>query len=209
MTRGSIVRFKTNSTGGANLRQPGKVLIPMFATNQMFRCAIFSLFFAGLFLLAGATDAAAQVKWRTATEKELATLIPARAPVEKEQIETELRTASGVTTGKGQFIAGVVIITAGYAADGKYSHFFIVKAPIRIGEMTLNAGEYVFGYRRLDGDHLEVKFYEASTGKQLGLVQARREPARGPIRSLLITPPSDGAGMIQLGRFVFDFSVLK
>jgi len=175
----------------------------------MLRRLILFPLFAGLFLIVTASAVMAQAKWRTATEKELAALIPSRAPVEKEQIETELRTASGVTTGKGQFIAGVVIITAGYAADGKYSHFFIVQAPIRIGEMTLNAGEYVFGYRRLDGDHLEVKFYEASTGKQLGLVQARREPARGPIRSLLITPPNDRTGMMQLGRFVFDFSVLK
>lgn len=164
-----------------------------------------------LLLLIVTTVAAngSQIKWRTATEKELAALIPARAPVEKENIETELRTASGVTNGKGQFIAGVVIITAGYAAEGKYSHFFLTQVPLKLAEMTLSAGQYVFGYRRLDGDTLEVKFYEAATGKQLGVVKARREPPRGPIRSLLITPPEGDKGTLQLGRFVFEYSVSK
>lgn len=162
-----------------------------------------------LLIVAAVTAQASQPKWRTATDKELAALIPARAPVEKENIETELRTASGVTNGKGQFIAGVVIITAGYAAEGKYSHFFLTQAPLRIAEMTLSAGQYVFGYRRLDGDTLEVTFYEAATGKQLGVVKARREPPRGPIRSLLITPPEGDKGTMQLGRFVFEYSVSK
>ena len=173
---------------------------------------IFYLLIAGLMFIASPSARANSVqgeKWRSATEKELAALIPARAPVEKEQIETELRTASGVTNGKGQFIAGVVIITAGYAAEGKYSHFFITQAPIRIGEMSLAPGEYVFGYKRIDGEQLEVKFYEAATGKLLGAVKARREPARGPIRSLLINPPNGGSGTMQLGRFTFEFSILK
>ena len=43
--------------------------------------------------------------WRPATETELKNLLPARAPVEQERIETELRTASGITDGHGQFIA--------------------------------------------------------------------------------------------------------
>ncbi len=162
-----------------------------------------------LMLFAGLCAAASQTKWRTATEKELAALIPARAPVEKERIETELRTAAGVTDGRGKFIAGVVIITAGYAAEGKYSHFLLTQTPLKIGEMKLGPGEYVFGYRRIEGEALEVKFYEAATGKQLGMVKARREPARGPIRSLLITPPEGESGTMLLGRFVFEYSVSK
>jgi len=59
--------------------------------------------------------------WRPATEAELKTLIPERAPVVQERIETEMRTASGITDGKGKLIAGVVLITAGYSANGKYS----------------------------------------------------------------------------------------
>ena len=148
-----------------------------------------------------------QTKWRSATEKELAALIPARAPVEKERIETELRTASGVTDGKGKFIAGVVIITAGYAAEGKYSHFFIVQTPLKIGGIALPTGEYVFGYKRVDGDLLEVRFFEAATGRPLGVVNAQRQPARGPIQSLLISSPVNGKGTMQLGRFVFNYTL--
>jgi hypothetical protein len=150
-----------------------------------------------------------QVKWRAATENELAALIPARAPVEKEQIETELRTAAGVTDGKGKFIAGVVIITAGYAAEGKYSHFFIAQTPVKVGEIALPAGEYVFGFKRVDGEMLEVRFFEAATGKPLGMINAHLQPARGPIRSLLINPPVGGKGTMQLGRFVFNYSLNK
>lgn len=144
--------------------------------------------------------------WRQATDKELAALIPDRAPVEKERIETELRTASGVTDGKGHFIAGVVMITAGYSAEGKYSHFVIAQAPIKIGEMKLQPGNYVFGYKRIDQDTLDVKFYEAATGKLLGSVPAKIEKRNGPIRSLLITPPSFGRTIFQIGRFIFDYS---
>lgn len=148
----------------------------------------------------------ASTKWRSATEKELAALIPARAPVEKEQIETELRTASGVTDGKGKFIFGVVIITAGYAAEGKYSHFFVTQTPLKVGDIALPAGQYVFGYKRRDGEMLEVSFFEAATGKPLGKVTAKLQPARGPIRSLLITPPAAGQGLFQLGRFAFAYT---
>src|SRR5882762_10167755 len=103
-------------------------------------------------------------RWRGATEPELRKLIPARAPVVKENIETEFRTASGVTDGRGKFIAGVVMITAGYSAEGKYSHFFITQVPLKLGAMRLAPGEYVFGYHRIDNDLIRLSFYRASTG---------------------------------------------
>ena len=56
--------------------------------------------------------------WRQATDGELAALLPARAQVVKEHIETELRTASGIVDRRGRFIAGVVLLTAGYLLMG-------------------------------------------------------------------------------------------
>jgi hypothetical protein len=150
---------------------------------------------------------ARQSSWRQANEKELAALVPPRAQVEKERIETELRTASGITDGRGKFIAGVVLITAGYAAEGKYSHFFITRVPIRIGEMSLRPGDYVFGYKRLDESTLEATFYEASTGKQLGTIRAVRQEGRVAVRSLLISPPSNGKATVLVGRFAFEFAL--
>jgi hypothetical protein len=142
--------------------------------------------------------------WRQTTDKELRALIPARAAVEKERIETEFRTASGVTNGRGKFIAGVVIITAGYSAEGKYSHFLITQVPVRIGEFTLPRGEYVFGYQRVDNESLEVKFYEAANGKLLGSVRAHKDNKRGAIRSFLISPPVNNTFTMQIGRFMFE-----
>src|SRR5882757_7347731 len=146
-------------------------------------------------------------RWRAATEPELRKLIPARAPVVKENIETEFRTASGVTDGRGKFIAGVVMITAGYSAEGKYSHFFITQAPLKLGTMRLAPGEYVFGYQRIDNDLIRISFYRASNGEAIGTVDARVNRKSSMVRSLLISPPVDGRASIQVGRFVFEYKI--
>jgi hypothetical protein len=137
--------------------------------------------------------------WRSARESELRKIIPARAPVEKERIETEFRTASGITNGKGKYVAGVVLITAGYSAEGKYSHFVITQVPLKVGDIQLSSGEYVFGWQRGE-DSLEVKFYNAQTGKFLGSVRADRVNRSGRIESFHIYPPHEKA-VIQIGRF--------
>jgi hypothetical protein len=153
------------------------------------------------------TERAVRTRWRTATETELRKLIPARAPVIKENIETEFRTASGVTDGRGKFIGGVVMITAGYSAEGKYSHFFVTQAPLKIGSMLLQPGEYVFGYQRINNDAIRVSFYRASTGEAVGTVDAHINRKSSMVRSLLISPPVDGRASIQLGRFFFEYRV--
>ena len=160
-----------------------------------------------IFVTTVGTATAYRARWRAATEQELRRLIPARAPVIKENIETEFRTASGVTDGKGRFIAGVVMITAGYSAEGKYSHFFITQAPLKIGSMLLSPGEYVFGYQRKDNDTIRVSFYRASSGEMLGDVEAHANRRSSLVRSLLITPPVGGKATIQIGRFLFDYRV--
>ncbi len=170
-----------------------------------------SRFVAALLLCAAATSLAVAARaddsmWRTATEKELAAIIPDRAPVEKERIETEFRTASGITDGRGHFVAGVVMITAGYSADGKYSHFFVTQVPLNMGDFKLPSGEYVFGYKRVDNDTLRVSFYRAATGDMIGALKAQVERKRGPIRSFYITQPdAAGQAFVQIGRFNFPF----
>ena len=148
--------------------------------------------------------------WRAATPEELKSVLPARAPVISERIETEFRTASGITDGAGHTIAGVVMITAGYSAEGKYSHYFLVQAPLRMGALSLPAGEYVFGWTRSQ-DALKVSFYQASTGKQLGQVDAERNPSITRVESFRIWPPKGDAGephaIIQIGRFTFPYTL--
>src|SRR5215207_10492665 len=114
---------------------------------------------AALVVAAGLAAAAvpARARWRTATGEELRRVIPARAPVIKENIETEFRTASGVIDDRGRFIAGVVMITAGYSAEGKYSHYFVTQAPLRVGGFDLPAGQYVFGYERTGDETIRVR----------------------------------------------------
>ncbi len=154
-------------------------------------------------------DLRAQEKsiWRAATAGELRSLVPARAPVEKERIETEFRTASGITDGQHRFVAGVVLITAGYSAEGKYSHFLIVQAPLKIGETAFAPGQYVFGWTHNE-DSLTVKFYEAASGKPLGSVEATRNPSITRVESFRIWPPGEKSVM-QIGRFTFAYQLAQ
>jgi hypothetical protein len=161
---------------------------------------------SALFLLAASPMIPAEKpSWRQATDAELASLLPARAPVVKEHIETELRTASGIVNGHGRYIAGIVLITAGYSADGKYSHYLVVQAPIRIGGVPLKPGEYVFGYTH-SGDVLTVHFNEASTGALVGTADAHLIAGSSRVASLRIWPPGEKA-LIQIGRFGIPYEL--
>jgi hypothetical protein len=143
--------------------------------------------------------------WRQATEAELAALLPARAQVEKEHIETEMRTASGIVDTRGRFIAGIVLITAGYSADGKYSHYLVVQAPVNIGGVELRPGEYVFGWVR-DGDALKVHFNQAATGTLVGSAEAHMIAGHARVESLRIWPPGDRS-LVQIGRFGIPYEL--
>lgn len=144
--------------------------------------------------------------WRAATPQELQSLLPSRAPVVRERIETEMRTASGITDGKGKYVAGVVLITAGYSADGKYSHFFLTQVPLTIGGFQLAPGSYLIGWSHEDEETLDVKFYDAISGLLLGSVKARLTPAIKRVESFRIWPPADRS-LIQIGRFTFSYKI--
>lgn len=141
--------------------------------------------------------------WRQATKSELQTYLPARAPVVKERIETEMPAASGIINNKDQFIGGVVLITAGYSADGKYSHYFLSQVPLQAGSLKLPPGQYILGYVR-QGDALEVKFYQAMSGKLLGHVTAKLDLTTHGVYAFKIWPPAQQS-LIQIGRFVFPY----
>ncbi len=148
-------------------------------------------------------------QWRQATQTELASVLPSRALVVDEHIETEMRTASGIVDSRGRFIAGVVLITAGYSADGKYSHYMMVQAPMRVGGIALEPGNYVFGWTRAGAeDALNVRFYVAATGNFLGAATARWIQGTTRVESLHIWPPTDRA-LIQIGRFGVPYQLGK
>ena len=167
----------------------------------MKRILILALFVASIGTVVHAQKAA----WRQASDTELASLLPARAPVIKEHIETEMRTASGIVDGHGRYIAGVVLITAGYSAEGKYSHFLVVQSPIKAGGVDLKPGEYVFGYTHA-GDVLNVHFNEAATGTLVGTTDAHLIPSIKGVTNLHIWPPATRA-IIQIGRFGIPYEL--
>jgi hypothetical protein len=164
----------------------------------------FSLF-ALLALIIGPSAHAQNSSWRQATNTELGSLLPARAPVIKEHIETEMRTANGIVDARGHYIAGVILITAGYSAEGKYSHYLIVQSPIKVGGVALKAGEYVFGYTH-SGDVLNVHFNEAATGNLVGTTDAHIMAGNRAVTSLHIWPPTSKA-VFQIGRFAIPYEI--
>jgi len=145
--------------------------------------------------------------WHSATEEELAQALPARAPVQKERIETEMRTASGIADDRGHLIAGVVLITAGYSADGKYSHYLMVGAPLRMGALVLRPGKYVFGWKRVP-DGLDVHFYDAGTGNDRGSAIAKQLAAGVRVEAFRITAPGEHA-VLQVGRFGIPYALAE
>jgi hypothetical protein len=164
-------------------------------------------FCAAALLVAAAASPAQTSAWRQATPAELAAVLPSRAPVVNEHIETEMRTASGIVDGHGRYIAGVVLITAGYSADGKYSHYLLVQAPVRVGAVELDPGQYVFGWTRSQtGDSLSVHFNRAATGALVGTTDANWITGSTRIESLHIWPPQD-KGIIQIGRFGIPYKL--
>ena len=150
-------------------------------------------------------SAQAKSAWRLATPHELESALPLRAPVEKEHIETEMRTASGIINPQAHLIAGVVLITAGYSADGKYSHYLVIDDPLDVSGVSLPKGRYVFGWKR-DESGLRVTFYEALTGVERGSAIARPMPPGTRVESFRIWPPSDRS-ILQIGRFGLPYTL--
>ena len=167
---------------------------------------IFRVLFLSI-LVTSSLGAQAKPGWRSATTEELKAVLPLRAPVEKERIETEMRTASGIVNSHGKAIAGVVLITAGYSADGKYSHYLVVQAPITIADIALTPGSYVFGWQRTE-EGLLVKFYEATNGVERGTAVAHRMPQGNRVESFRLWPPGDQS-ILQIGRFSLPYRLME
>jgi hypothetical protein len=144
--------------------------------------------------------------WRAATPAELEAVLPSRAPVDKERIETEMRTASGIVNERGQFIASVVLITAGYSAEGKYSHYLLTRRALKLDDaVSLPPGAYVIGWTR-GNEGLQVHVFEAATVKELGTVIARPIPQPARVEAFRIWPPNEHR-YIQIGRYMLLYSI--
>ena len=173
--------------------------------NMRVRVLTAALCVLPMVMSAQAAHAPAKHVWRTATADELAAVLPARAQVEKERIETEMRTATGVIDGHGRVIAAVVLITAGYSANGKYSHFLLLQAPVKIGtDIQLPAGSYVMGWTR-ETDGLLVHIYEAETGGERGKIMAHPLTPPLPVVSIKVWPPAEHS-IIQIGRYSLPYT---
>ena len=147
-----------------------------------------------------------KASWRAATPAELEAFLPSRATVEKERIETEMRTATGITDDHGHTIGAVVLITAGYAAEGKYSHFLLTQSPLRLGaDVLLPPGAYVVGWTRTP-DGLLVHLFAADTGAEKGSVLAQQSKLAIRVEPFKIWPPGDRK-TIQIGRFLLPYSL--
>ena len=138
------------------------------------------------------------LNWRAATSQELVTVIPARAQVIHERIETEGYSNTGITDGHAHFVAATVLITAGYAAHGKYSHLLVTQVPLRLdGHLDVAPGSYVLGWDR-GTETLQVHVYRAESGEQVGTVEAHSTATRITVVSIRIWPPRERQ-VLQIG----------
>ena len=173
-------------------------------TRLLYQLAAATLLLSPLTLVAQSQHEA-HATWHQSSEEELKAVLPARAPVLSERIETEERTASGITDSKGHVIAGVLLITAGYSANGKYSYFLLAQSAIKVADKILAPGNYLIGWTRSENE-LFVTLSDAATGKSEVEVTAARNPEIHRVESFHISPPG-GLSVIQLGRFSFPYSL--
>jgi hypothetical protein len=164
-----------------------------------------SRFVLAAFICISSSAIAFAAGWHAATPKQLSAALPARAPVIAERIETEMSSASGVIDEQGHLIAGVVLITAGYSANGKYADYLLLQAPIKVVDTVLPPGGYLLGWTR-SAEDLLVTISQADTGKALVEVPAKRNESIHRVEQLRIWAAPHG--MIQLGRFTFDYSIV-
>lgn len=165
-----------------------------------------SSLFLALCLLIPVGNTQSRSPWRAATPAELEAFLPARAPVEKEHIETEMRTGTGIVNDRGRMVAAVVLITAGYAAEGKYSHYLLTQVPFRIGgTLRLDPGAYVLGWNRTP-DGLLIHLFDAATGTERGSATARLKKEGTRVEPFRIWPPAEGSE-IQIGRFFVPYNL--
>jgi hypothetical protein len=174
----------------------------MFRGKKLLPPSLRVLFVTAIVTISAAAGFA--MDWRAATPQELNAALPARAPVIAERIETEMSSASGVIDEHGHLIAGVVLITAGYSANGKYADYLLLQAPIKVAGTTLPPGGYLIGWTR-SADDLLVTISKAATGEALVQVTAKRNEALHRVEQLRIWAAPHG--MIQLGRFTFDYAL--
>jgi hypothetical protein len=116
-----------------------------------------------------------------------------------------MRTATGIVDGRGHIIAAVVLITAGYAADGKYSHYMLVQEPIILADQNLPAGNYVVGWSRLE-EGLAVHIFDAVSGVERITVVAKPIAGSHRVESFHIWPPTERS-IIQIGRYMVPYAV--
>ena len=143
--------------------------------------------------------------WRQATDAELASLLPARAPVEKEHIETEMRTASGIVDQHGplhrrrgaahcRLLGRRKVLALSDRAGADADRWDLRSSPANMSWMDARRG-----------DALNVHFNKAATGawwaprRRTGLrVEPRGEPAH---------LASGRKALIQIGRFGIPYEL--
>jgi hypothetical protein len=143
--------------------------------------------------------------WHQASPAELGSLLPDRASVNGEHIETEMRTASGIVNRQGQTVAAVVLITSGYSGQAKFSHYLVVQTNVKMGDCVLGPGEYVFGWKKDKAD-LSVVFYQAQTGTRVGTARAYRLGARSGAELFRIWPP-EVRPLIEIGAYGMPYTI--
>jgi len=136
---------------------------------------------------------AQKTAWRQATDAELASLLAAAPQVEKEHIETEMRTAFRHCECRGHTIAGCTA-DGGYSRGGQVnSHYLIVQTGNPHWRDYAQARRIIVlnGPRAHAGDELSVHFYMATTGAPVGVAVAHRSQGQARVEEpALWLPPT-------------------
>ena len=110
--------------------------------HAFFSMLALTLTFAGVFSLN------AQNNFEVLNAAETAKVVPTSFYFAGQSAPTQMRNAAAARIGKDRFIVAGMVDTSGYSSEiaAKYEGFFITDSPIIIGDKTLDAGAYGFGF---------------------------------------------------------------
>lgn len=132
---------------------------------------------------------------------DLEKLLPATVYYCGQSAPVQMRNSGGVKFADGHYVLAALVDTSGYSTGvaAKYQGYFIAEVPVKIGEKTLPAGAYGFGF-------VEGKFIVTDLGaNEVFTVGASMDEAIKRPRPLEIIVDDAGGYRLYAGRAYVKF----
>ena len=177
----------------------------MISTKQMIRAAVFGflLCVSGIQVSVGAAQAVpAQASPGVLSREEAARILPTNVFYAGQSATLQGRNASGLRTAGGKLVLAALVDTSGYSSGiaERYQAYLITEVPLHIGDKSLPAGAYGFGF--IAGDRVVVM--DVGANELLSTATRKDDALQRPTPLQIVA--SDGQYRLYLGRSFVTFA---